>query len=114
MGIFLLDVKTVNSFFKTAHFVFLSPTTFLLAIALIFREGWYLGFVLVHAIVVIMVIMYFVNEEIRTSKARKIKTLRHRINTNIEFLSQIKELKTLGWEELLESKTKEYEGIENI
>lgn len=90
ISIFMLEVKMVNCFFRTAHFIFLSPTLFILAIALIFQEGWYLGFIIIHALAVILLTMYLANEELRVKKQRRLTMQRDRINTNIELLSQIK------------------------
>ena len=64
---------------------------------MIFREGWYLGFVITHALLLSLVMMAIINKEMKESKHRRVRTQRDRINTNIELISQIKELKNLGW-----------------
>lgn len=80
---YVLEIKMINAFFRTAHFIFLSPTAFILAIVLILSEGLLLGIIIVHGLAAIMYIMYMANEELKLKREKRMIIQRGRINTNI-------------------------------
>lgn len=90
LSVFIIEVKRIHSFCKMAHLVFLSPTSFTLAMGLILWERWSMGFVVIHAVVLVLMILYFINAEMNVAKSKKLKYQRQRIGTNIELISQLK------------------------
>lgn len=103
-----VDVKLVFDFLKSCTFLFSAPTTILTVQIFLFREVGADGLILSVIIVVVGLIHSHLNTAMSLAANEKLSILKNRMKFNIEAFGAIREVKTLGWEDIVVEKNRAY------
>lgn len=108
-----VDIKLVFSCVKSCAILFGSPVTLIVVQAFLVKEVGHYGWVLTGVLAIAGGVQVFLNKKMSSVRNRKLAVLSDRVNTNIELISSIREVKTLGWEQLIIDKNSGYRSQEN-
>jgi ABC-type bacteriocin/lantibiotic exporter with double-glycine peptidase domain len=98
------EVKAIASFVLSASSVFSTPVCLISIQLLIFYEFKLYGLVMTFCIIVGSIIQLTLAYLMHDMHWRKIIIHSGRIGCNVEFLNSMKDLKLLGWEDLMVNK----------
>jgi ABC-type bacteriocin/lantibiotic exporter with double-glycine peptidase domain len=90
-----------------------APTTLIMAQIFVCIEVGAYGICLILTILFSLILQLLIDRHVAKLTLRKLKYYSDRLTCNLEMLSSLKQIKSLGWEELISLKNREYRRIEN-
>lgn len=113
MNYIMIDVKLVGYFFKYVSIAISSPATVLMATALLLLSGQPYSIIMALVLIQFTLVLLVIAQRMAANKRDKFEHQYERVNSAVELITQIKELRSLGYEYLLEEKAKSFRTKEN-
>lgn len=110
---FQIDSKILFNFVKSFYVLSSAPTTLIMAQIFVCIEVGAYGLCLILVILFSLVLQLLIDRHVAKLTLRKLKYYSERLTCNLEMFSSLKQLKSLGWEELVTLKNTQYRKIEN-
>lgn len=110
---FSVDNRNIFLFIRSFSVFFSAPTTLILAQVFIYFETGVYGTVLTGTIAFSLILLIFLSYRIAKYGLKKFGHYNRRLTFNLEAMLQLKQIKSLGWEDLIASKNREFRQPEN-
>lgn len=110
---FNVHTKIMTNFLKSSASLFSAPTTLVLAVVFVFIQVGAYGAVLPVVVLLSLLAQIVIYQKVARLVMKKLKHYNDRLICNLEMLSSYKQLKSLGWEELLSIKNRQFRQLEN-
>lgn len=113
MTFFTIDSKIITNFIKVFYVLFSAPTTLIMAQIFLFIETGLYGFIMTGVVIVSIIFQVFICKRVAVNSIKKFNHFQDRISANIEMFSCLKQIKSLGWEEIISERNKKLRANEN-
>jgi ABC-type multidrug transport system fused ATPase/permease subunit len=113
MTICNVDVEIVTNFIKGFSVLFSAPTVLITTQVFLFVEAGKYGFIMLGVVILSLFFQILICWRVAVLGVVKLSYYQKRITFNIEAFSGLKQLKSLGWEELLTLRNQEMRKPEN-
>lgn len=113
MTFFTIDSKIITNFVKVFYVLFSAPTTLILAQIFLFIETGVYGLIMTGVVIVSIVFQIFICRRVAINSIKKFNHFQDRISANIEMFSCLKQIKSLGWEEIITTRNQKLRANEN-
>lgn len=113
MTLFTIDTRLACGFFQTFYILFSGPAIIITAQIFLFIEVGKYGLIMTAIVLASLALQYALCSWTAQLEVNKLSYYQQRIIVNIELLEGIKQLKCLGWEELMRMRNQELRAYEN-
>lgn len=113
MTFFNVDTRIVTTFAKSFYILFSAPTTLITTQVFLFIDTGKYGLIMTGVILASLIFQVCICWRVAKLGVSKLGHFQNRIASNIEFFSNLKQIKSLGWEDLIAKQNKEMRKSEN-
>jgi len=111
---FMVDSRNIFNFFRAFSVFFYAPTTLIVTQIFLYIDAGGYGAALSAIIVLSLILLIFLSYRIAKLGLRKMENYNQRMTFNLEVMAQLKQVKGMGWEDLIAMKNRELRQPENI
>lgn len=101
MTFFTIDTRIVTTFIKSFYVLFSAPTTLITAQVFLYIEAGKYGLIMTGVVLLSLIFQVCICWKVAKLGVSKLGHFQHRIASNIEMFSSLKQIKSLGWEDLI-------------
>ena len=113
MAFFTIDTRIITGFLKSFSVLFSAPTTLIIAQVFLFTAAGKYGAIMIAIVVISLAFQIYICWKVAMNVNGKLGHYQNRITSNIEMFSNLKQIKSMGWEDLLTKRNAELRKPEN-